>query len=97
MVSKSAITPSFSGRTATMFDGVRPIIRLASMPTARISPVLVFVATTDGSLSTIPRPRTYTSVFAVPRSIAMSRPRKDSVVLDIREISSGAWAVARVR
>jgi hypothetical protein len=33
----------------------------------------------------------------VPRSIAMSRPRKDSVVLDMRQDSSGAWAVARVR
>jgi len=27
----------------------------------------------------------------------MSRPRKDSVVLDMRQISSGAWEVARVR
>ena len=34
------------------------------------------IATTDGSESTIPRPRTYTSVFAVPRSTAMSRPPK---------------------
>jgi hypothetical protein len=52
------MTPSFSGRTATMLAGVRPIIRFASTPTARISPVLVLVATTDGSLRTIPRPRT---------------------------------------
>src|SRR4051812_30755353 len=28
---------------------------------------------TDGSLRTIPRPRSYTSVLAVPRSIARSR------------------------
>ena len=32
------------------------------------------IATTLGSDSTMPRPRTYTSVFAVPRSTAMSRP-----------------------
>ena len=47
-----------SGRTATMLPGVRPIIRLASTPTATICPVLVFSATTEGSLSTMPRPRT---------------------------------------
>src|SRR5436305_11425824 len=34
------------------------------------------MATTDGSERTIPRPRTYTSVLAVPRSTAMSRPPK---------------------
>src|SRR3989344_4805810 len=33
---------------------------------------LWFIAMTDGSLITIPRPLTYTSVFAVPRSIPMS-------------------------
>ena len=58
VTSKSAITPSLSGRTATMLPGVRPIIRLASMPTATILPVVVLIATTDGSLSTMPRPRT---------------------------------------
>lgn len=77
MISKSAITPSFSGRTATMLPGVRPIIFFASAPTARMPPVLVLIATTDGSLSTIPRPLTYTSVLAVPRSTAMSRPMND--------------------
>lgn len=77
MISKSAMTPSFMGRTATMLPGVRPIIFLASAPTARIPPVLVLIATTDGSLSTIPRPLTYTSVLAVPRSTAMSRPMND--------------------
>src|SRR5580693_9403076 len=75
------MTPSLSGRTATMLPGVRPIIRLASTPTATIAPVLVFSATTEGSLSTIPRPRTYTRVFAVPRSTAMSRPRNASALL----------------
>jgi hypothetical protein len=68
------MTPSFNGRIATMCAGVRPIIRLASDPTARIAPLFVLIATTEGSLSTMPRPRTYTRVFAVPRSTAMSRP-----------------------
>ncbi|CAB4751222.1 unannotated protein [freshwater metagenome] len=58
VVSKSAITPSFNGRIATMFPGVRPIIFLASRPTAKIPPVSWFTATTDGSFKTIPRPRT---------------------------------------
>src|SRR5690242_20193047 len=71
------MTPSFRGRTATMLPGVRPIIFFASAPTARMPPVLVLIATTDGSLSTIPRPLTYTSVLAVPRSTAMSRPMND--------------------
>ena len=54
--------------------GVRPSMRFASTPTACTSPVRWSMATTDGSLSTMPRPRTYTSVFAVPRSTAISRP-----------------------
>jgi hypothetical protein len=37
--------------------------------------VLASIATTDGSLITIPRSRTWTSVFAVPRSIPMSREK----------------------
>src|SRR5580658_4412942 len=75
-ISKSAMTPSFRGRMAWMWLGVRPIMRLASAPTARGRPSLTFTATTDGSLRMMPRPRTYTSVFAVPRSTAMSRPSK---------------------
>ena len=43
VASKSAITPSLSGRMAVMLSGVRPIIRLASWPTARISPVVAFM------------------------------------------------------
>src|SRR4051794_34904702 len=73
-MSKSAMTPSFSGRTASMWPGVRPSMRLASVPTASSRPSRVFIATMDGSSRTIPRPHTYTSVFAVPRSTAMSRP-----------------------
>src|SRR5205814_10560539 len=59
---------------ASIWSGVLPIINLASSPTALtfLTPLMVSIATTEGSLRTIPRPRTYTSVLAVPRSIAMS-------------------------
>ena len=76
VTSKSAMTPSFSGRIAWIVPGVRPSMRFASTPTACTSPVRWSIATTDGSERTMPRPRTYTSVFAVPRSTAMSRPPK---------------------
>src|SRR5271156_900556 len=72
-MSKSAITPWRSGRVAEIVAGVRPIILSASAPTACTRPVCESDATTDGSETTMPRPPTYTSVFAVPRSIAMSR------------------------
>src|SRR5215208_6906185 len=39
-----------------------------------MAPVPVSTATTEGSETTMPSPRRNTSVFAVPRSIAMSRP-----------------------
>ena len=58
VTSKSAMTPSFSGRIAGSCPGVRPSIRLASIPTAWTSPVRESIATTLGSESTIPRPRT---------------------------------------
>ena len=58
VTSKSAMTPSFSGRIAEIVPGVRPSIRLASIPTACTSPVRWSMATTDGSESTMPRPRT---------------------------------------
>ena len=35
---KSAMTPSFMGRTAVMWPGVRPSMFLASVPTATILP-----------------------------------------------------------
>src|SRR3954463_4845775 len=76
VTSKSAITPWRNGRSAEIVAGVRPIIRWASAPTAWTSPVRWSIATTEGSDNTMPRPRTYTSVFAVPRSTAMSRPPK---------------------
>ena len=58
VTSKSAITPSFSGRIAWIVPGVRPSMRLASIPTACTSAVRESIATTDGSESTMPRPRT---------------------------------------
>src|SRR4029077_17289932 len=71
-ISKSAITPSFMGRTAMMLPGVRPNIRFASVPTASTRPDFFSTATTEGSLSTIPFPCTYTRDDAVPRSMARS-------------------------
>src|SRR6185295_5443414 len=73
---KSAMTPSFMGRIATMLPGVRPSISLASLPTASTSPVFLFMATMEGSLTTMPLPLAYTRVLAVPRSIARSREKK---------------------
>ncbi len=58
VTSKSAITPSFNGRIAEIVPGVRPSMRLASIPTACTSPLRASTATTDGSDSTMPRPRT---------------------------------------
>src|SRR5699024_2354535 len=55
-----------------MFPGVRPIIFLASFPTAVISPVSLFIATTEGSLTTTPFPFKKTNVLAVPKSIPKS-------------------------
>src|ERR1700675_2269934 len=71
-ISKSAITPSFMGRTAIMLPGVRANILFASVPTASTRLVLFSTATTEGALSTIPFPCTYTRVDAVPRSMATS-------------------------
>src|SRR5919199_1893695 len=51
-----------------MLAGAFPSICRASSPTATILLSSV-TATTDGSLSTMPRPRTYTRRLAVPRSI----------------------------
>jgi hypothetical protein len=75
VMSKSAMTPWRNGRIARIVAGVRPIIRRASSPTACTRPVVSSIATTDGSKTAIPCPRTNTSVFAVPKSIASSRPR----------------------
>ena len=75
VISKSAMTPSFIGLMATMLPGVRPNIIFASLPTAStllLPRPSLLTATTDGSLKTIPLPFIYTSVFAVPRSMARS-------------------------
>jgi hypothetical protein len=74
VTSKSAMTPSFNGRMATMLPGVRPSILFAALPTATTLSDLLSMATTEGSERTIPFPLTNTNVFAVPRSIATSLP-----------------------
>ena len=58
VTSKSEITPSFKGRMAEIEPGVRPSMRLASAPTACTSPERWSMATTEGSESTMPWPRT---------------------------------------
>src|SRR5262249_17835904 len=73
VISKSAMTPFFSGWMTRISGGVRPIIALASLPTARTEWSPSWMDTIDGSLMTIPSPRTNTRVFDVPRSIARSR------------------------
>src|ERR1035437_8786716 len=71
------MTPSFIGRTAMMPSGVRPSMRFASRPTPLIFLVSRSNATTEGSLSTMPSPFTYTRVLAVPRSTAMALAGKN--------------------
>ena len=75
VISKSAITPSFIGRMARIFAGVLPSMSLASDPTAWIRPLRSSTTTMEGSRRTMPRPRIYTSVLAVPRSIARSEEK----------------------
>src|SRR5918992_358208 len=77
--SKLAITPSRMGRMATMLPGVRPSISFASFPTASTLLVTLLIATIEGSLSTTPRPLAYTSVLAVPRSMAKSLERSPEI------------------
>src|SRR5579862_7737341 len=60
------------GRMATILPGVRPSISFASRPTASTSPLVLLMATMEGSLTTMPLPLAKTRVFAVPRSIARS-------------------------
>ena len=85
---KSAITPSFKGLIACMFPGVLPSIVLASSPTAKTDffPPSVITATTDGSFSTTPCPFKTTSVFAVPRSIAISWDHIDEIPFNLLNI-----------
>src|SRR3954466_1250717 len=79
-MSQSVMTPRRSGRIARIVAGVRPIILRASSPTACTRPVSSSMATTEGSDTTIPRPRAKTSVFAVPRSIANSRATPNPLI-----------------
>src|SRR5262245_49181309 len=66
------MTPSFIGLIATMLPGVLPSMSFASLPTASLRPLTLLIATMEGSFTTMPLPRAYTQVFAVPRSIARS-------------------------
>src|SRR3982074_340307 len=73
------MTPSFIGLIATILPGVRPSISFASRPTASTRPFSLLMATIDGSLTTMPFPRAYTHVLAVPRSMARSLENNDSI------------------
>src|SRR5690349_1556666 len=73
------MTPSFIGLIATMLPGVRPSISFASLPTASTRPFTLLMATIEGSLTTMPLPRAYTQVLAVPRSMARSLENNDSI------------------
>src|SRR5262249_18527686 len=84
VISKSAMTPFFSGWMTRISGGVRPIIALASLPTARTEWSFSWMETIEGSLRTIPSPLTNTSVFDVPRSIARSR---ENLCMNIRPLS----------
>ena len=84
VISKSAITPSFIGRMASMLPGVLPTISFASLPTARIRglppPYLSrSMATTEGSFMTMPLSLTSTRVFAVPRSMPISLEKNPTI------------------
>src|SRR3989344_4757007 len=58
-----------SGLEVIMLSGVRPIISLAILPTDIILLSKTEIATTDGSLMTIPFLGMNTTVLVVPRSI----------------------------
>ena len=80
------MTPSFIGLMATMLPGVRPSMSLASLPTASTRPVTLLMATMEGSFTTMPLPRAYTQVFAVPRSIARSLEKREKMERRLNEI-----------
>ena len=64
---------------AMMLPGVRPSISFASLPTASTSLVTRFTAIIEGSLTMMPLPAAYTSVFAVPRSMARSLENSEKI------------------
>src|ERR1700687_4517689 len=76
------MTPSFIGLIATTFPGVRPSMSFASRPTATTSPVVLLIATIDGSFTTMPLPCANSSVFVVPQSIG--RPDEHKQNTDLR-------------
>lgn len=65
----------------------------ASRPIANTSLVRLLMAITEGSLRTIPSPRAYTKVLAVPRSMARSRASGLSSQVGVRPV--GWVGVAR--
>ena len=69
---KSAITPSFKGLIAAMSFGVFPSISFASTPVAKIVPLFLSIATTEGSFNTIPFPFMVIMILAVPKSTPIS-------------------------
>src|SRR5262245_38317450 len=93
VISKSVMAPPRRGRTATMWPGVRPIMCQAWLPMASTSWVRLFRAMTVGSKRMIPRPRAYTSVFAVPRSMARSSGTAASRPSGEPELADGTHVV----
>ena len=77
--SKSAITPSFSGRTVLIFGFSFPCIVFAFCPKAIGLPVTMSIATMLGSSRTILSFWNMT-VFAVPRSIASSCVKNENAM-----------------
>src|SRR4029077_1269364 len=76
---------------ATMLPGVRPSMSLASLPTASTRPFTLLMATMEGSLTTIPLPRAYTQVLAVPRSMARSLENTESIE---RRLKKGSFCAS---
>ncbi len=83
--SKSAITPSLRGLTVLMLSCVFPCICLAFSPIAMSLPVLLSMATIEGSSTTI-LSFCMMIVFAVPRSIAISCVKKEKIPISVSSI-----------
>src|SRR5881397_1533429 len=98
------MTPSRIGRTAVMWPGVRPSMSRASSPTATMRGVpfgvapspSCAIATTEGSVRTIPLPRTYTMTFAVPRSMptCFANTRTDDTSVDLDAMVDDVYIAA---
>ena len=80
-----------------MLAGVRPTIRFASAPIASTALRLRVDRDDRGSLMTIPRSRTWTSVFAVPRSMPMSREKRPSRRSNMIWCGSFLWGLSASR